>query len=102
MYGFSLLGLVLVIIGTVRILDLGLKTFIFTKADNYATYPYPAVDMKGKEVSSSAMVSREEQDKYNAENRASQRQNTASSSLAMIIVGFPLFLYHWKMIHKTE
>lgn len=41
-YIFSLVGLVLVTIGAVRLVDLGLKATIFTEADRVITYPsYP-------------------------------------------------------------
>jgi len=49
LYLFALLGLVLIIIGGVQFIDMGLKTFVFTKADeeqklSYSVYdqmPYP-------------------------------------------------------------
>jgi len=31
-----------------------------------------------------------------------ERQSTASNSLAFIIVGLPLFLYHWWLIQKEK
>ena len=39
LYTFSLVGLVLVVIGGVRLVGLGLKAFVFTKADVYYEYP---------------------------------------------------------------
>ena len=39
LYTFSLVGLVLVVIGGVRLVGLGLKTFVFIKADVYYEYP---------------------------------------------------------------
>jgi uncharacterized protein (UPF0248 family) len=49
LYIFALLGLVLVIIGGVRFVDMGLKAFVFTKAEEedkmmysgYNQMPYP-------------------------------------------------------------
>ncbi len=44
LYLFSLVGLVLVVIGLVQLVDLGLKAYVFTKADQYIRYPeYPSV-----------------------------------------------------------
>jgi hypothetical protein len=47
LYIFALLGLILVIIGGVNFIDMGLKTFVFTKADEeeklsyFNSMPYP-------------------------------------------------------------
>ena len=45
LYLFSFVGLVLITVGMVRLVDLGLKVYIFKKADQvliYPEYPYPA------------------------------------------------------------
>jgi len=42
----------------------------------------------------------EVQQKMQLEESKRNRQREISSSLAMIIVGGPLYLYHWKMIQK--
>ena len=42
LYLFALIGLVLITIGCVRLVGLGLKTYIFTKADIYIEYPMAA------------------------------------------------------------
>ena len=39
LYLFALIGLVLIVIGCVRLVGLALKTYIFTKADVYYEYP---------------------------------------------------------------
>ena len=39
LYLFSLIGLVLVVIGCVQLVNLGLKAYIFTAADQYYSYP---------------------------------------------------------------
>ena len=39
LYLFSLIGLVLVVIGCVQLVNLGLKAYVFTAADQYYTYP---------------------------------------------------------------
>ena len=42
LYLFSLIGLVLVVIGCVELVNLGLKAYIFTAADQYYSYPVAA------------------------------------------------------------
>lgn len=103
LYGFSMLGLVLVVIGLVKLLDLGMKMYVFRQADNYA---YPLTPPEKINAPGATMTAQEkeafakEQLDGQRKNQESQRQSTASNSLAMIIVGAPLFLYHWRKINN--
>lgn len=122
LYVFALLGLVLVTIGAVRFVNMGLKTFVFTKADEDQKYmyeppmmPYPMMD-RGKisnETSTPLTAAeKEEQRRWTEEYKAWQekrskidyqairRHQDASMNLALILVGLPLYLYHWRMIQK--
>ncbi len=106
LYLFSLVGLVLVVIGSVRLVDLGLKAFIFTRADQVLIYPvYPKAQFPESDNTQQPSLEeiekfQQEQEKYEKESKQSQRERTAAESLAMIIVGAPLFLYHWRLIQK--
>jgi len=106
LYTFSLVGLVLVVIGGVRLVGLGLKTFVFTKADVYYEYPMvrpvkvmPTPEGKTEEFQ---QPSKEEVEEYQRNQKISNRQREAAESLAMIIVGLPLYLYHWRMVKKDK
>lgn len=101
LYLFSAVGLALLIIGSVRLIDLGLKVFIFKKADfyYYPTQPKP-IDLKISEEEWKRQI--DEQVKAEQANRYANRQRTASNSIAMIIIGLPLFLYHWRILKKTD
>lgn len=121
LYAFALVGLALVVAGTVRIVDLGLKMYVFKKADQPQDYrnmpPYPpiTIDQKTDDVKYSEKITPEQKAaldnwvsefKYWNENQkkidylASDRQRTASNSLVMILIGLPLYLYHWRIIRK--
>jgi hypothetical protein len=126
LYLFTIVGLVLVVSGMVRLLDMGLKMFVFTKAEDIdkiqQSYSYPlcsspiAVEkMQSYQESTSTELTTEEKaalktwlDNYKnlqqeagkIDYLASQRQKEASNSLAMILVGLPLYLYHWRIIRK--
>jgi hypothetical protein len=122
LYAFALLGLVLLIISGIRFLDMGLKAFIFTKADEeqrliYSKPPTPYQIDKIEALQETRQLSVEENiniDRWLADYDAwkeqreetdpitSQRQRTASSSLAMIFIGLPLYLYHWSVIKKES
>lgn len=99
-YIFSAIGLILVIIGAVQLVDLGLKTWVFTKADRYYSYPM------AKPVSQTAQEKTQEPDpkdieEYQKNDMAARRQREASNALAMIVIGVPLFLYHWRLARKS-
>lgn len=74
--------------------NLGLKTFIFKDADRYEIYSTPA-KVEGEQV-----VSEEEQNARQDRDLARQRQRQFADAVAMIVVGTPLYLYHWKTIQK--
>jgi len=97
-YLFSAIGLVLVIIGSVQLVNLALKAWVFTKADTYVRYPIPMA-IEGEKT---AQPSQEELETYEKEERSAQRQRQAASALAMMIVGTPLFLYHWSIARKRS
>lgn len=94
LYLFSFVGLIITIIGAIQILDLTLKTYVF-RVTEYAYYP-EAYPVKGGE----SALSSEEMRRRNETEQANQRKRQLSNSLAMIVVGTPLYLYHWKTIKK--
>ena len=121
LYLFALLGLVLLIIGGVRFVDMGLKSFVFTKAEeeqrlNYKQPPYmPYQIERVEEIEKGEALSQEEKvaikrwlvDYKSWEERSSQidpitarRHRDTSLNLAMILIGLPLYLYHWGNIKK--
>lgn len=103
LYLFALVGLTLVTIGAVRLLGLGLKTFIFTKADIF--YEYPAarpIKVDDKALSEVQPPSPAEVEEFQKKTREANRQREAAESLAMIIAGVPLYAYHWRLIKKDK
>ena len=96
LYIFALLGLVLIIIGGVRFLDMGLKTFVFTKADQEYNYRYPAL-VKGEDLENQCPELISQSDYITA-----RRQEDASINLALILIGLPLYLYHWTLIKREN
>lgn len=95
LYLFSFVGLLITIIGTVQIVDLTLKTYVFQVTD-YSYYPEP-IKVEGEPA-----ISREDLEKRNRDEQTNQRKRQMSNSLAMILVGVPVYLYHWKTIKKEN
>lgn len=118
LYLFALLGLVLIIIGFVQLINLGLKVYIFKKAEQAQVYyemppsvPYkvaPGATATTEQIKVDEQLSKQwEVDYKNWQDRekkidrlGSSRQQTASWALALIIVGLPLYLYHWLIIKR--
>jgi len=125
LYSFSLLGLVLLVIGCVRFVDLALRTFVFTAADQQerSMYQQPVMAPVALEkVQSLAgqkevkLTPEEEQavkawlvDYQNWKDNnakvdylASQRSRDISFNLALILIGLPLYLFHWLTIRREN
>lgn len=132
LYLFSLLGLVLIVIGTVRLFDLGLKILIFKHADEAETLrqispspPQRFVESMPDSKEPSNEVKLSDTEKVTSDEKAalerwaieydnwqeeqskidyvrSRREREASSALAFIIVGLPLYLYHWRVIKRDK
>lgn len=97
LYLFSFVGLIITITGAIKIIDLTLKTYVF-KVEERSYYPEPARVVEGEEtpVIQKDLVERQQQDQNN------ERKRDLSNSLAMILVGGPLYLYHWQTIKKEK
>ncbi len=93
LYLFSFVGLLITVIGSTQLINLGLKTYVF-QVSEYTYYPEPAM-MDGKPG-----ISAEEAKRRTEMEQANQKKRQLSDSLAMILVGIPLYLYHWKTIKK--
>ncbi len=113
LYLFALLGLIFMSIGGIRLTDLALRTFIFTTADQEERYrmamppsPPPVRAVEGELTAADEELIEQWRQDYAAwqdEGRRidpvrARRDRTAASSLAMIIIGLPLYLYHYRRI----
>jgi len=99
LYLFSFIGLIIAVIGTVQLTDLAIKVFIFKGADKYEMYPRTKMALDGKEVVLTDEEIKIQEEQQNKETNR-QRQRQASSALAMLLVGVPLYKYHWNLIKK--
>ena len=96
LYLFSFVGLLTVVIGSVRMVDLGLKVFVFPDSDKYEyAVPMTSEDAKG-------MPDEKIMKENAARDQKRNRERDLSNSLAMIAVGLPLYLYHWRTIQKEN
>ncbi|MEK7673705.1 MAG: hypothetical protein AAB371_00710 [Patescibacteria group bacterium] len=106
LYIFSAIGLVILIIGIVNLINLGLRMFIFKNADyiysSYTPAPMP-VEKIGTSTSDRILENSIEVSKKNQQMEINRsRERDAANALAMIIVGLPVYLYHWRIINKDR
>lgn len=102
LYLVSTISLVIAVIGAIMLINLALKSWVFTKADmNYYSMPCaaPAADPTGK-VAPCDQATLDAQKQQAKDNQASQRQNTAAQALAMIIVATPVWWGHWRLAKR--
>ena len=95
LYLFSFVGLLIMVIGSISLVNLGLKTFILKDADTYESYPVVSPD--GQKTISPA-----EDKAFQMRNIQRQRERDLAQAISMIAVGLPLYLYHWKTIQKEK
>ncbi|HEX3099802.1 MAG TPA: hypothetical protein VHQ41_02405 [Patescibacteria group bacterium] len=111
LYLVSLVSLIILIIAGIMILNIGLKAWIFTKADD-ASYYAPKIvctELKNpdgsiapKDPNCSNPNYEQQQREEEMTRRAAQRQSDAAHAIAMIIIGAPVFYYHWKLARKES
>ena len=107
LYIFATVGLVLTIISAVSFLNLGLRSYVFTKSDypcHYARGPYPELkNPDGTNLTPAQQEERaKEEERICMEQRTSDKQRQASNALAELLVGVPLFWYTWSTIRKEN
>ena len=123
LYLFALVGLVLLTIGGVQLVGLGLRTYVLTEADAEMRMHYmPEPPMRYSPDRAATLAEdttftpqereafRQWASEYERQRglRAtidpvrSRRQRDAARALAFLIVGIPLFGYHWRTIRKER
>jgi len=131
LYLFALVGLTLLAIGAVRLVNVGLKIFVFTRADQEINFsrqppifaPQPLREVKEedffavvekckdkciltdtqKDAIGEWLISYKEwQNQPKIDYQTQQRQRESAWSLAFILVGVPLWLYHWMIITRER
>ncbi len=125
LYLFALLGLMLLTIGGVRFVDMALKAFVFTKAEEQERLIHKAPPMIPLEIKKLEQIEEAQEKTFclSQKDRAAvevwlveykewkkkkekidpvtaRRHRDASLNLAMILIGLPLYLYHWRIIKR--
>lgn len=99
----ALIGLVVSIFGAVGILNLVLRTYVFTLADKANCPYYPAASVpvapdKATEIPGGP--SPEGQARQCAETQKAQKQRDAALDTSLVIVGAPIFIGFYRQARK--
>src|SRR3989344_1775069 len=104
LYLVSVISLVIAVVGAIMILNIALKSWVFTKADQLDYYyggPCIASEARGMKPDGTTQECTQEeiakQEQEAKDRRSAQKQRDAAQALAMIIVATPVWYYHWKM-----
>lgn len=109
LYLVSFVALMMLVFSTADIVNIILRTYVFTKADQYEFYgptaPCPAIKSPDGKVASDtpdcAAIDQQNR-KSAADSQAAQRQRDIVRDISMILVGIPLFAFHWRIIKRKE
>ncbi|MDP3964825.1 MAG: DUF5671 domain-containing protein [bacterium] len=119
-YLSSLIGLVMIIVFGSMLVNLGLKTYVFTKADTEESYRYAPTEVDPSVRGSLSAVAGCEADcgfdaetiqyaeRYDADfdewsetrEGSSRKQSEAANEIAFLLVAIPLFWYHWHVARR--
>jgi hypothetical protein len=107
LYLTSFIGLVLILIGSVQLVNLGLKTWVFTKADDQYLnckyrYAEPVPLREGDEARELTDEEKTKQAMDCEEEKSARKQADAARSIAFILVGAPVWFYHWGKVKADK
>ncbi|OGF34202.1 hypothetical protein A2533_02800 [Candidatus Falkowbacteria bacterium RIFOXYD2_FULL_35_9] len=123
LYVATLIGLVILIIGTISLIDLGMKVYIFTSADLQEQLDYERPYISGFDATryenldkTTKISEAEHQELQNMiadyklwEEKQSKvdqvkavRQRRAATNIAMILVALPVYIFHWLIVRKEK
>lgn len=112
LYLVSFVALMMVIFSMADTVNIALRTWVFTKADRaFFSEPYLACESGKIAVQDNApraitpeecQIAQDRSKKQQEEQRIAEKQRDAVRDISMIVVGIPLFMYHWMIIRKKE
>jgi hypothetical protein len=119
LYVAALVSLIFVAVGTGRILDTTLKTYVFPKAEkggfNRCNQQQPIYNLDKNAFSGTATADQKVQldnmirdyEQWKANNTgeecySQERQSNVVDSITIILIALPICLFHWRLIKKDK
>ena len=122
LYTVALISLVFLAVGTGNLINTTLKAYVFTEAEKNdygrcTSYPYfvSSIDAEAIKKNSQATEDQKVQidnmlmdyDNWKKENTGdacikAERQKKMLDAVTMILIAFPLYVFHWRMARKEK
>jgi hypothetical protein len=110
LYVVTLIGLLMIVFPVASLIDTSLKTWVFPNADeSYYECPINAPRPVSPELKEQTTLTPEEEQVWCEKNRevskkgdVRRRQANAVRNISFLIVGIPLFLFHFKIVQKER
>ena len=105
LYTFSAVGLIFMIVGAAILVNVVLKTYVFP-LEHYSEYYYSRcadyiyMDSPKEDFDMETCEANEADDRATADSDA--RKRDMAIGLSNLMVGLPLWLYHWKTIQRRQ
>jgi len=110
LYILAFVGIIISVVASIGMIDLVLKQYVF-QVDNYGTYYVGDVCRQPKNVDGTVTVQpsqteidqciKDQEARVKSDN-ANQVKRDLSSQIAGLLIGLPLWLYHWGIIKKEK
>lgn len=114
-YLVSFVALMMVVFSIADLINIALKTWIFTKADSFYYGPVSpecgtvvkptdvTVNVAARQMTPEECVKQDEINRQREQdNQNVQKQRDAVRDISLIVVGIPLFILHWRVLRKKE
>lgn len=105
-YVVTLIGLLMVVFPTADLINQGLKTWVFPAAEEteFGPYPRPIAGPDGSvvETEEQAGARIKQEEGFARRQRASQKQRNVIRDISFLLVGIPLFLFHFRVVQREK
>ncbi len=108
LYLVCFVTLMMMVVAVGDIIQIGLKKYIFTKADQDMYYPtmtcsppVPTADKTSPAVKPEDCAKQQaDEQKRSLDAREAQRQRDLVRDISFIVVSLPLFAFHWSLVRR--
>lgn len=118
LYAVSIISLFIVVFSASQMVNIGLKTWVFTQADkpynscddsNYYPYAAPAKPVAAPDGTATPQMTDAERavqkvrcEQAAQDQQSAQKQRDLVSALSMLIVGIPVFWFHFRIVQRER
>ena len=109
LYILSFVGIIITVVASIGFVDMILKNYVLSVEPSMYYYDMCSVEKTGKENENMTSPTKEERDICIEEQsvrvkqeQSNQMKRDLSGQIAALLIGIPLWLYHWRLIRKEK